>query len=180
MFFDALGPDAGLLQINSDDIDWFASQYYVAHAVWQKRNHARFTAAFLKAVRVLGVIEAWRTWDHKEPCHSANDWQYWLVMSWERYWFGGLLPHSTQTTGGLRVQNMTGTCWRTWNKLCEVMEPTIWAVAAQTYYNFSTNVNGVRSDQFRGQVAVYFSIMVDGLTRLQRVFPEVLGCCSSR
>lgn len=98
MFFDALGPDAGLLQIGSDYIDWFASQYYVVdviqeqnmiacslavtlvyehtHAVWQKRNHARFTAAFLNAVRVLGVIEAWRTWDHKEPCHSANDWQY--------------------------------------------------------------------------------------------------------
>lgn len=96
--FRCVGTGCRSSTINSDYVGWFASQYYVvdviqgqnmiacnlagtlvyehAHAVWQKRNHAQFTAAFLKAVRVLGVIEAWRTWDHKEPCHSANDWQY--------------------------------------------------------------------------------------------------------
>lgn len=31
--------------------------YEYAHAVWQKRNHTQFTAAFLNAVR-LGGVEA--------------------------------------------------------------------------------------------------------------------------
>jgi hypothetical protein len=95
------------LQIHGDYLDWYSRPDYNAqdmqkknaiacnlavtlvhehaHAVWQMRNHAIWTARVNKMTRILGAAEAGGRAYEAEPYHSEDDCESELGISWERY-----------------------------------------------------------------------------------------------
>ena len=184
-------------QLNPDYIDWYNRGDYDgqdiqkknmiafsmattlvhehAHAVWQTRNHAKFTAELDNPRGELSLAEAVARARQREPYHSREDSQSELGLSWERYWFGGLLPHFNCMLGPYSVAAATGTCWTTWNTLYEVTEPAKWVVAVRTYNQFfdkdswlawtasqakiaeGNERRQVSGEEFQGQLAVYLT-----------------------
>jgi hypothetical protein len=190
------------LQLNSDYLDWYSRPDYDAediqlqnmvacslaftlahehaHAVWQMRNHATYTAELWRIYRLLGsneaaLVEAGSNAYQEEPKHSSNDSEFELGLSWDRHWSGGLFPHFNGVTGRLHIQARTGTCWRMWDTRDDLEEPNYWVVAVHTYNQFfnqdawdaeqvwqdkvfrGEEKSPVSGDEFQGGLALYLT-----------------------